>query len=1287
MSHQHQTGSNGPSSDPIDCLLDYDAARPSHGVDCDDGFESDAARLNYVPDHADSPEGEGYTPSLMTCTPGLYQSDLRQAESVESRVPPKDAEEGSWKYTHQAPAWTDPTWEDDGPQRWNTDWPITDAVMSRMRPALLARDQIRDPTAYAKRFGIFHDRSDGRSRASPTRAESRQLFRHGNVRTGKDLFDRLEKLAANKGKCLDDFMAEERIDMTEMDPADQECMQRYEDLLIDEYWQGLLFGDLTMDEKNDRVWDALQPALQLTSRLLRAKEPFIAAVQDPSNRFYVDKGLDPRSNEEKSTCPKFKFRRTVDMNDPDLLPSAREMRQIRDFDPKTFTYKVLDRVLELNIRGGHYHFSSDFALNGPSGVTMNYGLGWADHPIKISLAAELVWPLLVETYSASEKMMASFTIATTLVHEMMHAFVAAQYRWLANPAEFGIPDPLSQAACQRLYNDLCPGGYRNWIPEPSFENDPVSEVGHAYEQHVLGGSTWPLLGQMCQRGGPPFVGEYAGLAVRVMWPDGMGESQQVLTEPKLRTEQYSHFIRIGDAQKYFTEAFWEVSVEKYGMAALRQQSDKPHKVFFSPDEARYNQVVLPDLHTGSVEDQRWVNDYIIRLYNNGKQTLHTYLMILISEAFQFDLMAKRFIKNRKNWDERQRVLKQSGILTLMVFSEFRGHMLLLSGKGERETDAGIKAEYQTWERLALSTQASPDGYSKRCIGGHEKFRNAIFKLVLAQHCERIIRSLMDLVQGFEEEREYQESMMCELYQLPSEYWTHYKNRLRSHYKFWDDHAGFILKMLLTIMDTANEISNAMPEWNNEWKGRVQNLMTAFGNIQRLLKLDTNHMRDSDWRDLLKTVPMLRKSRHKSHERIFFLAKKEMLNLTGQELEDLRECKTRIQRLISLESYKIVLPDTEVDTQGLSQRWAGLLDDVLEKQVSGSKVASIFNTKSVQNLVQALEEEGRKAEAFKLDHAANRESSKMIQTQQSPTLQHMAASGALQPPRTPPRETLVALPGHATPLGSAQWGQPSTLGPRFSGFSPNSRAFTPYSSGRTKFPRRREGSTPPWSLAGVDDSAVQPNMPSALPRAFGGIMPHPYAVRETVTRDLFNVPADKPNVVPVDTFSHQGPRENTPIPWNPGRQGTGGLGNLDETWEQQAYNEGMVEETRPEPMDQELDEEALGVRNVLGTWLQNEPRTEEHEDNNFSGSAFMLRLRGSAIDSKSNSSATLSLRNRESSDSTARKSDSLSGSDTEMDLHHEDEEVVGHQTAVLKRKECWESKSVAKRAKRGLRRWL
>lgn len=150
---------------------------------------------------------------------------------------------------HYAPMWADPDWQEGGLNRAPLDrHPIKDRVMSRVRPALLAVDQIRNPTEYAKRFGIYPDRIDGRSRTSPTRAESRQIFPKGKIQTGKDLFGRLEKLAAEKGQSLDEFMAKKRIDKTEMRDKDEACMRVYEDLLVDEYWQGLLFGDLTMDE-------------------------------------------------------------------------------------------------------------------------------------------------------------------------------------------------------------------------------------------------------------------------------------------------------------------------------------------------------------------------------------------------------------------------------------------------------------------------------------------------------------------------------------------------------------------------------------------------------------------------------------------------------------------------------------------------------------------------------------------------------------------------------------------------------------------------------------------------------------------------------------------------------------------------------------------------------------------------------------------------------------------------------------------------------------------------------
>jgi hypothetical protein len=114
---------------------------------------------------------------------------------------------------------------------------------------LLPRDNFSNPTIYAQRFGIFPGRTDGRSRASPTRSESRKLFNvTTDIKTGKQLFDRFDELAKNAGQHVDDYMEQARPDMQKMNDADQKYMQQYDDLLIDEHWQNILFGSLTMDE-------------------------------------------------------------------------------------------------------------------------------------------------------------------------------------------------------------------------------------------------------------------------------------------------------------------------------------------------------------------------------------------------------------------------------------------------------------------------------------------------------------------------------------------------------------------------------------------------------------------------------------------------------------------------------------------------------------------------------------------------------------------------------------------------------------------------------------------------------------------------------------------------------------------------------------------------------------------------------------------------------------------------------------------------------------------------------
>lgn len=153
-----------------------------------------------------------------------------------------------WDHVRYVPPWTDPDWHDDGREREQTDFKIRD-FFDRLRPAVHPKDQYRRPTKYAQRFSIFPGRLDGRSRTSPTRADSRQLFpATGDIRTGKDLFDGLDYSAAQRGQHIDEYMASSRPDMQQGTETEQRCMQQYEDLIIDENWQSILFGNLTMDE-------------------------------------------------------------------------------------------------------------------------------------------------------------------------------------------------------------------------------------------------------------------------------------------------------------------------------------------------------------------------------------------------------------------------------------------------------------------------------------------------------------------------------------------------------------------------------------------------------------------------------------------------------------------------------------------------------------------------------------------------------------------------------------------------------------------------------------------------------------------------------------------------------------------------------------------------------------------------------------------------------------------------------------------------------------------------------
>jgi hypothetical protein len=109
----------------------------------------------------------------------------------------------------------------------------------------------------------------------------------------------------------------------------------------------------------------------------------------------------------------------------------------------------------------------------------------------------------------------------------------------------------------------------------------------------------------------------------------------------------------------------------------------------------------------------------------------------------------------------------------------------------------------------------------------------------------------------------------------------------------------------------------------------------------------------------------------------------------------------------------------------------------------------------------------------------------------PTLQADAAAQASEPPRIPPKFQQMSVRNQALPISA---GQP---------FSIANSPFASYASGTSSpFPTHQPGQPSAWKADTAADMAAWVNgRLGDAPAAPHGIMPHPYAVRETVTEDL------------------------------------------------------------------------------------------------------------------------------------------------------------------------------------------
>ncbi|KAH6683540.1 hypothetical protein F5X68DRAFT_22433 [Plectosphaerella plurivora] len=185
-------------------------------------------------------------------------------------IPPKPSDAGSFEHVMYIPEWTDPNYI---PPKHMPDSVTT--LRQTLRPAQLATDAIKNPTPFAKRFGIYPWGTDGRSLLTPTReynvtvptampgSTADELADDGDgastaTRTmpASTLVKESMDLARAEGKTLDDLLDELERTLPDL-PDDQRATARAMlNMRVAQDWQSILLGDLTSDEwVGDKIFE------------------------------------------------------------------------------------------------------------------------------------------------------------------------------------------------------------------------------------------------------------------------------------------------------------------------------------------------------------------------------------------------------------------------------------------------------------------------------------------------------------------------------------------------------------------------------------------------------------------------------------------------------------------------------------------------------------------------------------------------------------------------------------------------------------------------------------------------------------------------------------------------------------------------------------------------------------------------------------------------------------------------------------------------------------------------
>ncbi|KAK5658287.1 hypothetical protein OQA88_2262 [Cercophora sp. LCS_1] len=376
------------------------------------------------------------------------------------------------------------------------------------------------------------------------------------------------------------------------------------------------------DGTDDFLWAALQPALQLATRMLKSDHPYWSNLGHFYNRNMIDPSRDPYMFADPTKVwARVVGQDVILMNMHDIehdegtWEEAPVIAKLKGLDIKfeEIIGRSMRKRLRFHIRSAYNMSSDDKNLAEHSAPTWgeccwNNG-DYLNGAISLCIACEGVWPLLCPEISRTEKAFVSWQLATTICHELAHC-----WQWaLMGMCQFAVQcraGEFSSNFCQEL-KDLTDeqikavAELKDYVVqiddrsdiEPYYRSQVMSELGWAAEQELWGLALEQGVEMYTPKKGFsaafPHYALYSGLTKMFQWPSQCNEKDQKaevklpeaghmlpmgwLLWPPLPLGEYNVRPTVPRVTRLFTDEFWETSMGKYGHRALHMAEPEPSK--------------------------------------------------------------------------------------------------------------------------------------------------------------------------------------------------------------------------------------------------------------------------------------------------------------------------------------------------------------------------------------------------------------------------------------------------------------------------------------------------------------------------------------------------------------------------------------------------------------------------------------------------------------------------------------------------------------------------------------